>query len=144
MTAFVLLSLTAPRPTQHISKTALSQSLFVLQSSVCLYGLAFALSHSLFVGRMSVCLYGFAFALSTPLRIFLQFITTAHKPQTPHLPYKRFAGFTKCSKSPSPLPPLEKGEVACRQMKNLKIRLYYAIYQMLAYLQLFCLQDGGD
>ena len=31
--------------------SALSHSLFVLQSSVCLYGFAFALSHSLFVGE---------------------------------------------------------------------------------------------
>ena len=29
------------------------------------------------------------------------------------LPFnERFAGFAKCSKSPTPLPPLEKGEVA--------------------------------
>ncbi len=34
-----------------ISFSALSPSLFVLQSSVCLYGFAFALSHSLFVGE---------------------------------------------------------------------------------------------
>ena len=46
------------------------------------------------------------------LRIFLQFITTAYKLQTPNLAYKHFAGFAKCSKSLSPLPPLEKGEVA--------------------------------
>ena len=39
---------------------------------------------------------------------------------------------------------LVKGEVDCRQAKDLKIRLYYAIYQTLVYLQLFCLQDGGD
>ena len=38
------------------------------------------------------------------LQIFLQFITTAHKLQTPHLPYERFAGFAKRSKSPIPLP----------------------------------------
>ena len=67
MTAFVLLSLTAHRPTQPISKSALSHSLFVLQSSVCLYGLAFALSHSLFVLQSFVYLYGFAFALSPSL-----------------------------------------------------------------------------
>ena len=67
MTAFVLLSLTAPRPTQPISKSALSHSVFVLQSSVCLYGLAFALSHSLFVLQSFVYLYGFAFALSPSL-----------------------------------------------------------------------------
>ena len=47
--------------------SALSHSLFVLQSSVCLYGFAFALSHSLFVLQSSVCLYGFAFALSHSL-----------------------------------------------------------------------------
>ena len=47
--------------------SALSHSLFVLQSSVCLYGFAFALSHSLFILQSSVCLYGFAFALSHSL-----------------------------------------------------------------------------
>ena len=53
----------APTP----SKTALSHSLFVLQSSVCLYGFAFELSHSLFILQSSVCLYGFTFALSYSL-----------------------------------------------------------------------------
>ena len=33
--------------------SALSPSLFILQSSVCLYGFAFALSHSLFVGEQA-------------------------------------------------------------------------------------------
>ena len=56
----------------------------------------------------------------------------------------RFRIRTIPRKALSPLPPLEKGEVACRQAKDLKIRLYYAIYQTPAYLQLFCLQDGGD
>ena len=64
---FCIIAVSHPRSAQPISKTALSQSLFVLQSSVCLYGLAFALSHSLFVLQSFVYLYGFAFALSPSL-----------------------------------------------------------------------------
>ena len=37
---------------------------------------------------------------------------TIHRELPSPLPFnERFAGFAKCSKSPSPLPPLEKGEV---------------------------------
>ena len=41
-------------------------------------------------------------------------ISTIHHNHTklqtpPHLPYERSAGFAKCSKSPTPLPPLSKG-----------------------------------
>ena len=43
---FCIIIANCPRPTQPISKSALSHSLFVLQSSVCLYGFAFALSPS--------------------------------------------------------------------------------------------------
>jgi hypothetical protein len=38
---------------------------------------------------------------------------TIHRKSPTLLPFnERFAGFAKCSKSPTPLPPFEKGEVA--------------------------------
>ena len=62
-------------------------------------------------GCLSVCAQGLCkdakpttHTQTLTLRIFPQFITAAHKPQTPRLPYERFAGFTKCSKSPTLLP----------------------------------------
>ena len=49
----------------------------------------------------------------------------------PHLPLnERFAGFTKCSKSPTPLPPLEKGEVAWQHCKTVILHhLHFVIYR---------------
>ena len=63
-------------------------------------------------GCLSVCAQGLCkdakptkHTQTLTLRIFLQFITTAYKLQTPDLAYKHFAGFAKCRKSPSSLAP---------------------------------------
>ena len=79
----------------------------------------------------------------TPLQIFLQFIITAYKLQTPNLAYKHFAGFAKCSKSPTFLAPLPKG-AGLRQAKPLSIPLCSAIISTLKSFPFDCRKTEGS
>ena len=56
---------------------------------------------------------------------------------------ERFAGFTKCSESPTPLPPLSKGGGLTARHKLLLCFFLLAICPPFLYCKLFCRQDGG-
>ena len=75
-------------------------------------------------------------------------ISTIHHNHTklqtpPHLPYERSAGFAKCSKLPSPLPPLSKGGGLTARHKLLLCCVLIAIRPPFQFIKLFCRQDGG-